>query len=132
MSAKFFDLHNDGNPENGTELTNGLQAKALLARIAINPPFVAELVSDHETKLMIGLGPEIGSVQFCTADDEPPYFMAKLESQNMRSGITEFIIGNEPSEIELRLCIPLSVLLEVAAYFVETGQRSSIVSWEEI
>ena len=50
----------------------------------------------------------------------------------MRNGVTEFIIGNEPTEVELRLCIPLSVLLDVAAYFVETVQRSPTVEWEEI
>jgi Immunity protein Imm1 len=132
MSAKFFDLHNDSNPDNGAEIVDGLGAKTLLARNAKNPPFAAELISDSHTKLMLGLGPKIGFVQFSTADDEPPYLVAKLDSENMQTGITEFTIGNEPSEIELRLCIPLAVLLEVVAYFVETGQRSSIVAWEEI
>lgn len=132
MSAKFFDLHNDSNPDNGTELLDGLGTKALLVRNAKNPPFVAELLSDHQTKLMIGLGPEICSAQFSAADDEPPYLVAKIQSKKNLIGITEFIIGNEPSEIELRLCIPLAVLLELAAHFVETGQRSQAVSWEEI
>jgi Immunity protein Imm1 len=132
MSAKFFDLHNAKNPDNGTELPDGSAVRALLARNAINPPFVAELISDHATKLMIGLGPEIGSVQFSTADHEPPYLVANCQSEKMRSGVAEFPIGNEPSEIELRWCIPLAVLLDVAAHFVETGQRSPSVAWAAI
>lgn len=130
MSAKFHDLHDETNPDNGAKLFDASGVRALLTRNAKNPPFVVELISDRQTKLMIGLGPETSSAQFCRADDEPPYLVANLESEKMRSGVTDFIIGNEPTEIELRLCIPFATLLDVAAYFVETGQRSPIVSWE--
>ena len=132
MSAKFFDLHDENNPDNGAELFDGSGVRALLSRNSSSQAFFAELISDHQTRLLIGLGLKIGCVQFSDLTGDPPYLVANLESEKMRSGITEFSIGNEPTEVELRLCIPFAALLDVAAYFVETGQRSPIVSWEEI
>ncbi len=132
MSAMYFDRHNKSNPNNGAVLVDGAAAKVMLLKHEATKPFFSELVFDDQTKLLVGLGPEIGCAQFTNADDEPPYLVARIESENMREGFADFVIGNEPSEVPLRLCIPLDVLLEVVAYFVDTGRRSSIVSWEEI
>lgn len=132
MSAQFFDQNNDSNPYNGTVLIDGAAAKALLKSNVSNKPFFAELISDHQTKLLIGLGPKIACAQFSTSNDDPPYLMASLESERMQSGFAEFLIEGTPSEVPRRLCVPLSVLLDVAAHFVETGERSPIVDWEVI
>ena len=131
MSAKFYDQNNNKNPRNGTILADGKAAKALLRTAVAETSFV-ELASSSETKLLIGLGPEICSAQFSSLNGEPPYLFAKLQSESKREGVAEFVIGVEPTEILRRLCIPYSALLEVAAYFVETGERSSIVEWEEV
>ena len=60
MSAKFFDLHDESNPDNGAELFEGPEARALLARNTSRQAFFAELISDHQTRLLIGLGSKIG------------------------------------------------------------------------
>lgn len=132
MSAKFFDQHNATNPDNGTVVSNGMTAKSLLKRNSANGSIFVELIADNQMKLLIGLGAEICCAQFSTADDDPPYLMATLKTANLREGFTDFLIGKTPSEVPLRLCIPISVLLDVAAYFVETGERSSDVEWEAI
>lgn len=132
MSAKYFDQNNESNPDNGAALTDGPSAKAMLKRQAVNRQVFCELISEERSKLLVGLGPSIGCAQFTNADGEPPYLVAKLDSEDSREGFADFMIGNEPSEVPLRLCLPLHVLLEVAAYFVETGKRSPLVSWEEL
>ena len=64
MSAKFFDLHDESNPDNGAELFDGSGVRALLSRNPSRQAFFAELISDHQTRLLIGLGLKIGCVQF--------------------------------------------------------------------
>ena len=131
MSATFSDLSDKANPDNGLVLVDGAAAKRLITRNAVRPPFFAELLSDGQTKLLIGLGSKICCAQFTGPDNEPPYLLATIPSEVGKSGYAEFLTS-EPSEVPLRLCVPLSVLLDVAAYFVETGERSPNVNWSEI
>lgn len=44
----------------------------------------------------------------------------------------EFLIGNEPTEVPRHYCLPMELVKQIANYFVETGERSVNVRWEEI
>ena len=131
MSVKFFDLQDENNPDNGTNVIDGGSVKALLMRNATREPFTCELVYEDKMQLMIGLGPQLCCAQHSATDGNSPYLVAYLESERMQTGEVEFMLSKSPTEILRRQCFPLKVLLDVAAYFVETGERSPIVLWED-
>ena len=45
MSAKFLDLQNESNPDNGTIVHDGASAKALLIRNSSREPFTCQFVT---------------------------------------------------------------------------------------
>lgn len=131
MSAIFVDLQNKGNPDNGTTVADVTSVKALLKKNTVREPFTCQLIYQDETELLIGLGPKLCFVQHSSTSGDPPYLVAYLDSLRMRTGEEEFLIDDTPTEIRRNQCIPLDVLLDVAAHFVETGGRSSAVLWED-
>jgi Immunity protein Imm1 len=131
MSAKFFDLQDERNPDNGALVNDGASVKALLMRNSSREPFTCELVYEDKIQLMIGLGPKLCCAQHSSTNGDSPYLVAYLESEGMQTGEVEFLLSKSPTEILRRHCFPLKVLLDVAAYFVETGKRSPIVQWED-
>ena len=131
MSVKFCDLQDENNPDNGTNVIDGGSVKALLMRNATREPFTCELVYEDKMQLMIGLGPQLCCAQHSATDGNSPYLVAYLESERMQTGEVEFLLSKSPTEISRKQCFPLEVLLDVAAHFVETGQRSSSVLWED-
>jgi hypothetical protein len=44
----------------------------------------------------------------------------------------EFLMGNEPTPVPERYCIPPELAEDVAVHFVQEGERSSRVTWEEV
>lgn len=131
MSAKFFDLQDESNPDNGTTVNDGASVKVLLMRNSSRAPFTCEIVYEDNFQLMIGLGPKLCCAQHSSIDGKSPYLVAYLESERMQTGEVEFLLSKSPTEILRRQCFPLNVLLDVAAFFVETGERSPIVLWED-
>jgi Immunity protein Imm1 len=131
MSAKFFDLQDESNPDNGTTVNDSASVKALLMRNSSREPFTCELVYEDKIRLMIGLGAELCCAQHSLTDGNSPYLVAYLASERMQTGEEEFLISGAPTEVQRSQCIPLNVLLDVAAYFVETGEKSPIVQWED-
>lgn len=131
MSAKFFDLQDTNNPDNGAILKDGSSAKALLMKNSSREPFTCELVYDEKWQLIIGLGPTLCCAEHSATDGGSRYLVAYLESERTQTGEVEFMLSHAPTEILRRRCFPLDVLLDVAAYFVETGERSPNVFWED-
>ena len=131
MSAKFLDLQNESNPDNGTIVHDGASAKALLIRNSSREPFTCQFVYDDEFQLMVGLGPDLCCAQYSATSGNSRYLVAYLESERMQAGEVEFLLNNSPTEILRKQCFPLKVLLEVAAYFVEKGKPSGIAQWED-
>jgi Immunity protein Imm1 len=131
MSAKFLDLQDESNPDNGTTVNDGPSVKALLMRNSSREPFTCELVYEDKIQLMIGLGADLCCAQHSATNGDSPYLVAYLESERMQSGEVEFLLSKSPTEILRRQCFPLKVLLDVATHFVETGKRSPLVQWED-
>ena len=99
MNAKFFDLQDENNPDNGTTVNNGESVKALLMRNASRVPFTCELVYEGKMQLMIGLGLELCCAQHSSADGDSRYLVAYLESERGQTGEVEFLLGKAPTEI---------------------------------
>jgi hypothetical protein len=129
--AQFFDRQEVDNPENGTTVTSSVELLALLDRVTGRPPFFADLIGENGFKLLLGIG-EYGCVQFSSTDGNAPYLMAVGARGDGQRRETNFLIGNTPSPIPSRYLLPFAVVKEIAADFVETGERHMGVTWEDV
>jgi hypothetical protein len=130
MIAVFQDLQDSKNASNGVSVSDERGLDALLAKLNYRAPFLFELNIDGGSKLLVGISPELGCVQYSAADGSPPYLMAV--GDEAESGVVEFLAGNTPTPIPRRFCFSKSVLKQVIADFLRTGERSSAIAWEEI
>lgn len=131
MSAKFFDLQDANNPDNGVVVNDAASLKSLLIKNTSRPPFTAELIFEDQLQLMIGLGPQLCCAQHSATNGDSRYLVAYLESERMKAGEVEFLLNKAPTEIMRKHCFPLEVLLDIAAHFAESGERSPHVQWED-
>ena len=58
--------------------------------------------------------------------------MARLEPNAESDRYAEFLINDTITSVPNRYSIPFETAKDVAAHFLETGERSPLVSWEEI
>jgi len=131
MSARFFDRQDLDNPLNGTVIADCGAMDSLIHALRTREPFLAELVGDGGHTLLLGLGSADGCVQFSSADGQPPYLMV-LRDKPVPEGEQEFVIGNTPTPIPKRFCLPMREVARIAAAFVRTGERPSTVEWEAV
>ena len=131
MPARFFDCQDTNNPQNGTIIVDGGAIEALIDAMRAREPFLAELVGDAGHKLLLGLGSADGCVQFSSVDGQPPYLMA-LRDSPVPEGAQDFLIGNTPTSISRRFCLPMGQVARIATAFLRTGQRPPDVEWEAI
>lgn len=132
MISQFFDRQDPVNPMNGSRVGDPVELQRLLDGIRGRPPFFAELIGDNGFKLLLGIGDDGGCVQFSAADGSAPYLMALAEDPSNVEGEIEFLIGDTASAVPGRFFLPYEILVDVAATFVSSGERSSHVVWEEL
>lgn len=126
-----FNHEQDHSPQlDGAIVQNRDELFALLDSFKGKQPFVGELVGDNGYKLMIGIGDQFGCVQY--SNDHVPYLMALAPGAHPDEEYVDFLMGNTPSPVPKRNCLPFEKVKEIAAHFIETGERSSAVSWEEV
>jgi hypothetical protein len=131
MRAQFFDRQDDGNPLNGVALEDSEALRKIVQTMQARAPFMAELVGTNGRTLLLGLGSSDGCVQFSSTDGEPPYLMA-LRPNAEAEGEQEFLIGGTPSPVPRRYCLSMPKVADIAATFLENGERYPGVEWEEI
>jgi hypothetical protein len=90
-----------------------------------------ELRGQNGFMLTIGWAGDSGSVQFGHIDGSSPYMMA-VGAEAEDSGFIEFLVGNTPTPVPKRYCLPIKRVCEIAEYFLLHGNRSNDVQWEEI
>jgi hypothetical protein len=132
MRTRLYDRQNTADPTDGTLVESADQLRALLERFSTRPPFFLELIGDNGYKLLLGLGPDQCCAQFSAVDGSPPYLMAVASDAEVREGDVEFLMGDTPSPVPMRYCLPRPALVEIAAEFIQSGGRKSTVTWEEI
>ena len=133
MIVRFFDRQDSSNVLNGDVITSVEALAEILDGLRERDPFFCELIGDR-TKLLVGIGGEIGCAQFSATDGDPPYLMATVSdfSSTVDEEFIEFLAGDTPSPVPNRYALPMDVTCAIAKYFLETGERSKAVSWEEI
>ena len=134
MKLEFLDMEERSNPLNHSKIDETDSLIQLLNRLRQREPFLCQLTGDNGYQLTLGLGGMIGSVQHSKTDGQPPYLMAV--SKDFKDGnkpkFVEFLAAHTPTPVPSRYCIDFDLLKQVAVYFLETGHRSSAVSWEEL
>jgi hypothetical protein len=58
--------------------------------------------------------------------------VAVAEATTCGEEYAEFLCGDTPSPIPRRNILPFDKVKEIAAYFIETGERSPTVAWEAV
>lgn len=132
MKAVLNDMHDRSSSLDGATVHNRKELFRLLDSAQDREPFGCELVGENDFKLTLGIGQDIGFVQHSPSDGSTPYLMAVAREKCREQDHAEFLVGNTPTPVPRRYCIPFEAMKEIAAYFIETGERSPAVSWEEI
>jgi hypothetical protein len=132
MNVQFFDRQDEQNPLNGSTISQRDRLLEVLNRLQGRAPFFCELVGKNGYKVLLGIGGATGCVQYSKVDGNPPYLMAVSRNQERPKENAEFLIGGTLSPILSRYCLPIDTVKEIAAYFQMTGERSPMVSWEEV
>jgi len=132
MKAIFNDLQDPTSHLHGVTVHDCDELFALLDSARNRKLFVCELVGENGYKLTLGIGKDFGFVQHSAADGDAPYLLAVAPDKCCELEYIEFLAGNTPTPIPQRFCLPFEAVKEIAAYFIETGQRSPAFAWEEI
>jgi immunity protein Imm1 of predicted polymorphic toxin system len=132
VKTTFYDRQDGTNPMNGFALTNASELRWIFSAVRGRRPFFAELMGDNGYKLLIGLGDDRGCIQFSSEDGSPPYYMAVAPKGLDSTCEISFLIGDTLSPVPGRFGLPYQTLVHVAEQFVNTGQRSNDVLWEDI
>jgi len=113
-------------------MTRAAEVLMGLEGLRTRDPFFCELVGENGYNLLIGLGGDIGCAQYSRGDGDVPYLMAVTNGVPDTTAHTEFLIGNTPTPVRGRCCLPFDVVRQIVAYFIETGCCDPGVPWEEI
>jgi RHS repeat-associated protein len=132
VRAMFFDRQDAANPLNGIAVDSAEALRSIVHDMQRRPPFLSELIGTNGRKLLLGLGSADGCVQFSSTDGAPPYLMALQKGPKPEEGEQNFLMGDTPTPVPRRYCLPMETVTEIAAVFLESGELASNVEWEEI
>ena len=137
MKAVFNDLQDYSSALDGTSVLDEKELGSVLESLRNREPFACELEGDNGYKLTMGIGKEVGFVQHSSIDGDSAYLVAlapgfHIGELDEEQKYVEFLCGNTPSPIAKRYILPFEILMQIATYFLETGERSPALSWEEI
>lgn len=136
MTAIFKDIEDDSNPLSGSVLRTAedvhMLFDSILKGLKRRKPFSFELHDDRGLMLTIGIGPNVGCVQFSSASGAPPYLIAVSGNESDDGEFVEFLAGGTPTPIPKSQCLPVDQVETIATDFVLQGKRSGSVEWTEI
>jgi hypothetical protein len=130
MAATFLDTQDESNPNNGLSITTGTQLAGLISRLRDREPFFFMLKGQRSRTLLVGLARSIGCVQF--TDDRAESTMAVSPDFPTDAEFIEFLTANTATPVPARFCMPLRLVSQIAAHFVENNEPSDAVLWEPI
>jgi len=131
MDVEFNDLQDQLSPFHGTRVSTAAELARIIDASRTREPFFCELVGDNGYKLTIGLGADVGCVQYSPSGGEPPYLMAIPDVPTADADV-EFVAGGQRAPIPEHYYLPLELAKKIAVCFLETGHASPAVRWEEL
>ena len=132
MKITLHDFQEGSNdPFDGVEVEDSEKLRDVLDQLQRREPFILELEGDNGYRLTIGIGGPVSCIQHSSSDGQPPYMIAMSKDEGQRPELADhvFLCGGQATEIRGSQCVPFSVLQSVAAYFLQTGDRSAEVDW---
>ena len=132
MKAVFNDMQNHSSNLHGVAVHDRRELFAVFDGAWGREPFGCELEGENGYKLTLGISKDVGFVQHGRADGDVPYLLAVAPENYWHKEYAEFLVGDTPTPIPQRFCLPFELVKQIAAYFVETGERSPAFIWEEI
>jgi len=132
MTVTFQDLQDLDDSMNGARVETPAALAGLFRSLRGRKPFMFELRRGNGPMLTVGLAGDCGSVQFSPSDGKPPYEMAVGNETSEEEGFVDFLVGNTPTPVPQRFCLPIDKVLKVAEDFLLHGSKSSTVRWDEI
>lgn len=132
MKIRYVNEDDKSDPLNGSIMTDAENLIQLLDERRNSVPFNADLVAGNGFELMIEIAGDLACAQYSRSDREPPYLMAvSPHPPTVRAGYVEFLAGGTPTPVAARYIISFDELKQVASHFINTGERSEAVSWQE-
>jgi hypothetical protein len=132
MTAVFQDLEDNRNVKNGTCITDERDLNALLQSLRHRAPFSFWLTGDAGFTLTIGWSSSMGFVQYARSDGRPPYWVAIADRDVDPEEHVNFLCGGTQTPISKRFCMPVERVMEIVRHFLQNGERSPDVEWEQI
>jgi hypothetical protein len=132
VKVRYSNLQDDFDPVSDTSLAGSAELADLLESRRRKLPFLAKLSGENGFELMIGIGRNVGCVQYSHSNGAPPYLMAISPNPPMKRGGFEFLTANTPTQIPAPNIVRFKELKEIALHFLETGERSNKVAWQEV
>lgn len=132
MIVRYKNQQDDSDPMNDVAITCRRQLSDLLQARRNNAPFLARLSGESGFEIMIGIGGQVGCVQYSRSDGSRPYLMAHSPNPPLKGGDVEFLTANTPTSVPAAEIISFEELKEIVLHFLETGERSSSVFWEAL
>jgi len=132
MKITFFDRQNASNPLNTTVITTTTELLDILDGLKGRSAFFCELVGENGFNLLLGVGGDISCVQYSPSDGGTPYLVATSGKSAEANDYAEFLINDTRTPVQSRYCLPFETVKEIAAHFLETGERTHGVIWEQI
>ena len=132
MKVEFFDRQDDLSPHNGKRITTAKELLKIFESSRNRKPFFCELVGENGYNLLVGVGREVGCVQYSSSNGDPPYLMVTSTGISEDSGDVKFLIGGTPTPVPKRYCVPFETVKKVVTCFIESGTQSHSVRWDEI
>jgi hypothetical protein len=130
MIVRYFNNQNKLDLMNGKANAESATLVALLGERRNDRPFIAKLLGENGFELVCGIGNDLCCVEHMRSNGDVPYLMAVSARPPMNGGYVEFLTANTPTAFAARYIIRFAELEEVAIHFLETGERSKLVSWQ--
>jgi hypothetical protein len=132
MKVRYKNQQDKFDPMNGTVVAECAKLSEMLDARRNNPPFFIRLSGANGYEIMVGIGGDVGCVQYSRSDGEPPYLVAVPPRPHRTSGDVEFLTGNTATPVPARNILSFDELRQIALHFLETGERSDVVAWEPV
>jgi len=126
-----FKLVNSYTQKPSIPIGNEEQLRAALGQVSNNENCIVSLESSGHGTLTVGLGKNVGFVQFVNAAQEPPYMLAR-EDQSDNPDFVEFNAGGTPTPIPARYCMDVGKVVDIVIFFFENKKLPEHIRWESI
>jgi hypothetical protein len=130
MKTHFSHMGSKNKIGDGAILHSAKDVTELLAQLRLGDPVMCNFEAEDGDFLTVGVGADVGCVQFTGSDHQPPYLMA-VGDQSV-AGNRLFDLDGSETEVEEQYCLSFTLLEKIVQHFVENGQMLQTVSWEEV